>query len=173
MCRLQVVPILGRSAGRSIPELPPLRHRFDLINDKGQWMRGIGRLLVMDRPQPAVADAALSAHGPQPGAVFAAQGPVGIPGIAGRSFLHRHPRGLFSRAAPPAHRRKRKQRMGELLRAGGADGTGGRTCTSISRFWRPLLCVKLRLQKMPGISTGLGEPYTQRRGPQTAQAPCC
>lgn len=54
-------------------------------------MRGIGWFLVMDRPQPAVADAALSAHGPQPGAVFAAQGPVGIPGIAGRSFLHRHP----------------------------------------------------------------------------------
>ena len=95
MCRLQVAPILGRSAGRSIPELPPLRHRFDLINDKGQRMRGIGRLIVMDRPQPAVADAALSAHGLQPGAVLAAQGPVGIPGIAGRSFLHRHPRWLF------------------------------------------------------------------------------
>lgn len=115
-------------------------------------MRGIGRLLVMDRPQPAVADAALSAHGPQPGAVFAAQGPVGIPGIAGRSFLHRHPRWLFSIAAPPAHRRKRKQRMCELLRADGADGTGGRTCTFISRFWRPLLCVKLRLQKSAGLS---------------------
>lgn len=82
-------------------------------------MRGIGRILVMDRPQPAVADAALSAHRPQPGAVLAAQGPVGIPGIAGRSFLHRHPRWLFSKATPPAHRRKRKQKMCELLRAGG------------------------------------------------------
>lgn len=38
-------------------------------------MRGIGRILVMDRPQPAVADAALSAHGPQPGAVLAAPRP--------------------------------------------------------------------------------------------------
>lgn len=173
MRRLQVAPILGRSAGRSIAKLPPLRHRFDLINDKGQRMRGIGRLIVMDRPQPAVADAALSAHGLQPGAVLATQGPVGIPGIAGQSFLHRHPRWLFSRATPPAHRRKRKRkRMCELLLAGGVDGTGGRTCTFILRFWRPLLCLKLRLQKMPGISTGLGEPYTQRRGPQTAQAPC-
>lgn len=54
-------------------------------------MRGIGWFLVMDRPQPAMADAALSAHSLQPGAVLAAQGPVGIPGIAGRSFLHRHP----------------------------------------------------------------------------------
>ena len=115
-------------------------------------MRGIGRFLVMDRPQPAMADATGSAHSPQPGAVLAAQGPVGIPGIAGRSFLHRHPRWLFSIAAPPAHRRKRKQRMCELLRAGGADGTGGRTCTFISRFWRPLLCVKLRLQKSAGLS---------------------
>ena len=44
--------------------------------------------------------------------------------------------------------------MCELLRAGGADGAGGRTCTFISRFWRPLLYIKLRLQKMPGISTG-------------------
>lgn len=74
-------------------------------------MRGIGRFLVMDRPQPAMADATGSAHSPQPGAVLAAQGPVGIPGIAGRSFLHRHPRWLFSIAAPPAHRRKKKQRM--------------------------------------------------------------
>ena len=115
-------------------------------------MRGIGRLLVMDRPQPAMADAALSAHGPQPGAVLAAKGPVGIPGIAGRSFLHRHPRWLFSIAAPPAHRRKRKQRMCELLRADGADGTGGRTCTFILRFWRPLLYIKLRLQKSAGLS---------------------
>ena len=153
MCRLQVAPILGRSAGRSIPELPPLRHRFDLINHKGQRMRGIGRFIVMNRPQPAMADAARSAHGPQPGAVLAAQGPVGIPGIAGRSFLHRHPRWLFSIAAPPAHRRKRKRkRMCELLRAGGVDGTGGRTCTFILRFWRPLLCVKLRLQKSAGLS---------------------
>lgn len=91
MRRLQVAPILGRSAGRGISELPPLRHRFDLINDKGQRMRGIRWLLVMDRPQPAMADATLSAHRPQPGAVLAAQGPVGIPGIAGRSFLHRNP----------------------------------------------------------------------------------
>lgn len=65
----------------------------------------------MDRPQPAVADTARLSHGLQPGAVLAAQGPVGIPGIAGQSFLHRHPRWLFSIAAPPAHRRKRKQRM--------------------------------------------------------------
>ena len=116
-------------------------------------MRGIGRFIVMNRPQPAMADAARSAHGPQPGAVLAAQGPVGIPGIAGRSFLHRHPRWLFSRATPPAHRRKReRKRMCELLRADGADGTGGRTCTFISRFWRPLLCVKLRLQKSAGLS---------------------
>lgn len=107
----------------------------------------------MDRPQPAMADAALAAHGPQPGAVLAAQGPVGIPGIDARSFLHRHPRWLFSRATPPAHRQKReRKRMCELLRADGADGTGGRTCTFILRFWRPLLCVKLRLQKSAGLS---------------------
>lgn len=66
-------------------------------------MRGIGWFLVMDRPQPAVADAALSAHGPQPGAVFAAQGPVGIPGIAGRSFLHRHPPGGYFQEPPRQH----------------------------------------------------------------------
>ena len=116
-------------------------------------MRGIGRFLVMDRPQPAMTDTARPTHGPQSGAVLAAQGPVGIPGIAGRSFLHRHPRWLFSRATPPAHRRKRKRkRMCELLRAGRVDGTGGRTCTFILRFWRPLLCVKLRLQKSAGLS---------------------
>ena len=74
-------------------------------------MRGIGRLLVMDRPQPAVADAALSAHGPQPGAVLAAQGPVGISGIAGRSFLHRPPPVVIYKSRPAstqAEERKKK-----------------------------------------------------------------
>ena len=71
----------------------------------------IARLIIVNRAKPSVADTTLTAHSPQPGAVLAAQGPVGIPGIAGRSFLHRHPRWLFSIAAPPAHRRKRKQRM--------------------------------------------------------------
>ena len=153
MCRLQVAPILGRSAGRSIPELPPLRHRFDLINDKGQRMRGIRRFLVMDRPQPAMADATGSAHSPQPGAVLAAQGPVGIPGIAARSFLHSHPPVVIFNSRPASTQTEEKAKdVCELLRAGGADGTGGRTCTFISRFWRPLLCVKLRLQKSAGLS---------------------
>lgn len=74
----------------------------------------------------------------------------GLP--VGRFSIGTPPRWLFSRATPPAHRRKRKQRMCELLRADGADGTGGRTCTFILRFWRPLLCLKLRLQKSAGLS---------------------
>ena len=73
-------------------------------------MRGIGRFLVMDRPQPAVADAALSAHGPQPGAVFAAQGPVGIPGIAGRSFLHRHPPVVIFNSRPASTQTEEKSK---------------------------------------------------------------
>lgn len=71
-------------------------------------MRGIRWLLVMDRPQPAVADAARSAHRPQPGAVLAAQGPVCIPGIAGRSFLHRHPRWLFFKDHPASAQTEEK-----------------------------------------------------------------
>lgn len=63
----------------------------------------------MDRPQPAVADTARLAHGLQPGAVLAAQGPVGIPGIAGQSFLHRHPRWLFSIAHPASTQTEEKK----------------------------------------------------------------
>ena len=73
-------------------------------------MRGIGRLLVMDRPQPAVADAALSAHGPQPGAVLAAQGPVGISGIAGRSFLHMHPPVVIYKSHPASTQTEEKSK---------------------------------------------------------------
>ena len=71
-------------------------------------MRGIGRLLVMDRPQPAMADTTLSAHSLQPGAVLAAHGPVGIPGIAGRSFLHMHPRWLFFKDHPASTQTEEK-----------------------------------------------------------------
>ena len=107
----------------------------------------------MDRPQPAVADTARPTHGPQSGAVLAAQGPVGISGIAGRSFLHRHPPVVIYKSRPASTQTGEKEkRMCELLRAGGVDGTGGRACTFISRFWRPLLCVKLRLQKSAGLS---------------------
>ena len=107
----------------------------------------------MDRPQPAVADTARPTHGPQSGAVLAAQGPVGISGIAGRSFLHRHPPVVIYKSRPASTQTEEKEkRMCELLRAGGVDGTGGRACTFISRFWRPLLCVKLRLQKSAGLS---------------------
>ena len=72
-------------------------------------MRGIGRLLVMDRPQPAVADATGSAHSPQPGAVLAAQGPVGIPGIAGRSSLHRHPPVVIYKSRPASTQTEEKK----------------------------------------------------------------
>ena len=90
--------------------------------------------------------------------------PLAYRGLPVGRFSIGTPRWLFSIATPPAHRQKReRKRMCELLRADGADGTGGRTCTFISRFWRPLLCVKLRLQKMPGISTGLGTLYTATR----------
>lgn len=71
-------------------------------------MRCIRWLLVMDRPQPAMADATLPANRPQPGAVLAAQGPVGIPGIAGRSFLHRHPRWLFFKDHPASAQTEEK-----------------------------------------------------------------
>ena len=59
----------------------------------------------------------------------------------------------LSKIAYPASTQteEKEKRMCELLRAGGVDGTGGRTCTSILRFWRPLLCVKLRLQKSAGL----------------------
>ena len=79
--------------------------------------------------------------------------PLAYRGLPVGRFSIGTPRWLFTRATPPAHRRKRKRkRMCELLRAGGVDGTGGRTCTFILRFWRPLLCVKLRLQKSAGLS---------------------
>lgn len=78
------------------------------------------------------------------------------------------PGGYFSKTTPPAHRRKRKQRMCELLRAGGADGTGGRACTFISRFWRPLLCLKLRLQKNARHLNRAGALYTATRLPHRA-----
>lgn len=72
-------------------------------------MRGIGRFIVMNRPQPAVADTARLAHGLQPGAVFAAQGPVGIPGIAGRSFLHRHPPVVIYKSHPASTQTEEKK----------------------------------------------------------------
>ena len=72
------------------------------------------------------------------------------------------PVGRFSIGTPPVviyksrpastQTEEKEKRMCELLRAGGVDGTGGRACTFISRFWRPLLCVKLRLQKSAGLS---------------------
>lgn len=60
----------------------------------------------------------------------------------------------FGKIAHPASTQteEKAKDVCELLRADGADGTGGRTCTFISRFWRPLLCVKLRLQKSAGLS---------------------
>lgn len=72
-------------------------------------MRGIGRFLVMDRPKPAMTDTARPTHGPQSGAVLAAQGPVGISGIAGRSFLHRHPPGGYLQEPPRQHTDRRER----------------------------------------------------------------
>lgn len=120
-------------------------------------MRCIGRFIVMDRPQPAVADAALSAHRPQPGAVSAAQGPVCIPGIAGRSFLHRHPRWLFSRATPPAHRRKRKRKgcvsfSGLAGRMAQAEGLAPSSCG----FGDRCFALSYAYKKCPASQPGWG-----------------
>ena len=59
---------------------------------------------------------------------------------------------VIFKSRPASTQTEERKRMCELLRAGGVDGTGGRTCTSILRFWRPLLYIKLRLQKSAGLS---------------------
>ena len=78
--------------------------------------------------------------------------PLAYRGLLVGRFSIGTPGGYFKEPPRQHTDRREKQRMCELLRAGGADGTGGRTCTFISRFWRPLLCLKLRLQKSAGLS---------------------
>lgn len=60
MRRLQVVPVLGGSFSRSIPELFPSGHRFDLINNKRKWMLAVAWLIIMYRPEPPLAYAAFA-----------------------------------------------------------------------------------------------------------------
>ena len=79
--RLQIRPVLRRGAGGRISELPPFGNRLDFVHNEAQRVLGVGRLVVMDRPEPPVADAALAAHSAQPGSVGAPQRPVGIPWV--------------------------------------------------------------------------------------------
>lgn len=77
--------------------------------------------------------------------------PLAYRGLPVGRFSIGTPGGYFQEP-PRQHTDRREKRMCALLRAGGVDGTGGRTCTFILRFWRPLLYIKLRLQKSAGLS---------------------
>lgn len=55
-------------------------------------MRRIARLIVMDRPEPPMADAALAPHGSESGPMLAPQTAVGIAGVVFRGgHFHAHP----------------------------------------------------------------------------------
>lgn len=92
MRSLQIVPILCRRACRTISKLPPLGNRAYLIYHKAQRMCRVAGFVVVDRPEPPMADTALAPHSPQPCPVLAPQTAVGIAGVVfGWVVFHVYP----------------------------------------------------------------------------------
>ena len=82
MRSLKVCPVLSRRPCGRVAELLPSGYRLDLVHNKRERMLRVRRLIIMDRTETPVTDAALAAHCTQSRSVLAPQRAVGISWVA-------------------------------------------------------------------------------------------